>query len=148
MGCRLVANAKVRDGNGSWGGRVTALSVVGTKHTVSVSGVAFQSAFGLRSPWFRPTPTPGAPQHVAATATGRSAAVSWKPPAAITGAAPVTGYRVTVRPSGPSMSVGASTLQVTLSKLALGTDTITVAATSDAGRGPGASTTVLIKAAH
>jgi len=79
---------------------------------------------------------------------GRNATVSWKAPAAITGAAPVTGYRVKVSRGGPSATVAASTLKVTLSKLPIGTDTVTVAATSDAGRGPGAATTVIIKAAH
>jgi SpoIID/LytB domain protein len=137
-----------RDGQGSWGGRITAISIVGSKGTVSVSGTTFQLAFGLRSPWLRPTPTPGAPQHVAATVNHRSATVSWKPPAPIVGAAPVTGYRVTVTPNGPATTVAASTLQATLSKLPLGTDTITVAATSDAGRGPGAATTVIIKASQ
>lgn len=137
-----------RDGHGAWGGRITTLSIVGSKRTISLSGISFQLAFGLRSPWLRPTPTPGAPQHVSATVTGRSTTVSWKAPAAITGAAPVTGYRVVVSPGGPSATVAASTLQVTLSKLPVGTDTVTVSAASDAGRGPGAATTVVVKAAH
>jgi SpoIID/LytB domain protein len=137
-----------RDGHGVWGGRVTAISIIGTKRTLVLAGSTFQAAFGLRSPWFRPTPTPGAPQHVAATTSHRNATVSWKPPAPITGAAPVTGYRVTVSGGGPTATVSASTLQVTLSKLPVGTDTITVAAASDAGRGPGAATTVIVKAGH
>jgi SpoIID/LytB domain protein len=137
-----------RDGHGAWGGRIAQISIVGSKRTVSVSGTSFQLAFGLRSPWLRPTPTPGAPQQVAATVTGRSAAVSWKPPTPIVGAAAVTGYRIGVSPGGPVTTVSGSTLKVTLGKLPVGSDTVTVTATSAAGRGPGAATTVIVKAAH
>ncbi len=38
-----------RDGSGRWGGRVVTIQVVGSKKTVSVSGSAFQSTFGMRS---------------------------------------------------------------------------------------------------
>ncbi|WP_030482590.1 SpoIID/LytB domain-containing protein, partial [Nocardioides aequoreus] len=48
---RLVVTE--RDGNGSWKGRVEELKVVGSKRTVTVSGNAFRSSFGLRSSWFR-----------------------------------------------------------------------------------------------
>jgi SpoIID/LytB domain protein len=135
-----------RDGHGAWGGRVTTMTVVGTKRSVSVSGAAFALALGLRSAWFRPTPPPGPPQRVHATASGRAVTVTWKPPAPIAGAAPVTGYRIRITPKGPSTRVAASTLSATLSQAPLGTDTVTVAALSAAGRGPGAATTVVVKA--
>lgn len=63
-----------RNGLGDLGGRVTSLQVIGTSATVSVTGAAFQSAFGLRSTWFAPqgatqltwllrqTPTGGSPE--------------------------------------------------------------------------------------
>lgn len=41
-----------RDGNGEWRGRVLALSLVGSKSTVRISGDDFRWKFGLRSTWF------------------------------------------------------------------------------------------------
>ncbi len=137
-----------RDGHGVWGGRITGIALRGTRGSVSMTGSTFQLAFGLRSPWFRPTPTPGPPLHLAAAAAHRTVTVSWKPPAAIRGAAPVTGYRITLRPGAASTKVSASTLSVSFSKAPVGTDTVTVAATSTAGRGPRATATVLVKARH
>jgi hypothetical protein len=40
-----------RDGNGEWGGRVTSLRLVGSRHTVTMSGDTMRSALGLRSTW-------------------------------------------------------------------------------------------------
>lgn len=44
-----------RDGAGRWGGRVTKVTIVGSKTTVSVTGAAFRTAFGLRSNLFNLT---------------------------------------------------------------------------------------------
>jgi SpoIID/LytB domain protein len=41
-----------RDGSGSWGGRVKSIKVIGSKRTVTITGGAFKSAFGLRSSLF------------------------------------------------------------------------------------------------
>ena len=41
-----------RDGNGEWQGRVLAMSLVGSKSTVRISGDDFRWKFGLRSTWF------------------------------------------------------------------------------------------------
>jgi SpoIID/LytB domain protein len=41
-----------RDGNGEWKGRVLAMSLVGSKSTVRISGDEFRWEFGLRSNWF------------------------------------------------------------------------------------------------
>lgn len=41
-----------RDGNGTWGGRVSSLTLTGSRGSVTVSGDAFRSALGLRSSWF------------------------------------------------------------------------------------------------
>jgi stage II sporulation protein D len=38
-----------RDGSGRWGGRVVTIKIVGNRRTVTVSGSAFQSRFGMRS---------------------------------------------------------------------------------------------------
>lgn len=40
-----------RDGNGQWGGRVAALTLIGTGGSVPVSGDTFRSVLGLRSTW-------------------------------------------------------------------------------------------------
>ena len=42
-----------RDGNGDWGGRVSALRLTGTKKTVTVPGTDFRTLLGLRSTYFR-----------------------------------------------------------------------------------------------
>ena len=44
-----------RDRTGSWGGRVTTIKIIGSKKTVSVSGTAFQSKFGMRSSVYKVT---------------------------------------------------------------------------------------------
>jgi SpoIID/LytB domain protein len=41
-----------RDGHGTWGGRVTSLTLVGSKKSLTISGTAARSAFGLQSTWF------------------------------------------------------------------------------------------------
>jgi len=41
-----------RDGDGRWGGRVEAMKIIGSVGTVSLSGLSFQRAFGLRSTLF------------------------------------------------------------------------------------------------
>jgi SpoIID/LytB domain protein len=43
-----------RNGFGEWGGRVTLMRVNGTTGSVTVTGDAFRSAFGLTSTWFNP----------------------------------------------------------------------------------------------
>lgn len=122
-----------RDGRGLWGGRVTAISVVGSQATVQTSGVSFQAAFGLRSYWFRPTPPPGAPRRVKAAVSRKSVTVTWKPPAAVSGAAPITGYYIALRPGRHTTSVAASSTSATLTKLPKGTYTVTVVTKSNAG---------------
>ena len=50
-----------RNGDGDWGGRVTAMTLVGTGQDVSLTGDAFASAVGLKSDWFTTTTSLGAP---------------------------------------------------------------------------------------
>jgi SpoIID/LytB domain protein len=143
-----------RDGHGAWGGRVTAISVVGTTATVQTTGTAFQADFGLRSPWFRPIPPPAAPTSVKAKVTKRSVQVTWKAPVALTGAAAITGYYVSVRAVGLSTAhtktVAPTALTATLTKLPKGTYTVKVLARSSAGPSIAAAarSTVVVKAAH
>jgi SpoIID/LytB domain protein len=131
-----------RNGDGLWGGRVATLDLVGSKATVALSGIDLQLALGLRSYWFRPTPTPAAPVSVKATVSGTSVTATWKLPAHISGQARVTGYRLTV--GAKHVSVGASARTATVTKLAKGTYTATVVALSAAGPGPAASAKVTV----
>jgi stage II sporulation protein D len=132
-----------RDGNGRWGGRVTGIRLLGSAGSAAVDPTTFEFGLGLRSTWWRPTPTPAAPRRLAATAAGRSVTLTWAPPKSVKGAAAVTGYRVTFAPSGKHRTVDASTNTVTVRHLTKGTTYhVTVVARSDAGSGPGATVSV------
>ncbi len=128
-----------RDGHGAWGGRVTALALVGSDGTKTVTGTGFQSALGLRSPWLRPLPAPGPPVAVAATASGRTVTARWKPPKTVAGAAKVTGYRVRLTPGKQVVKTDAATLTASFDHLKARAYTVAVSAKSAAGRGPVAS---------
>jgi stage II sporulation protein D len=132
-----------RDGHGTWGGRVTGIRLVGSSGSANVDPTTFEFSLGLRSTWWRPIPTPAAPQHVAATASGTSVTLTWAAPKSVKGAAAVTGYRVTFSPSGKHRTVDASTHTVTVRGLTTGTTYhVTVVARSAAGSGPGATAAV------
>lgn len=49
-----------RDGNGEWGGRVQAMSLVGNAGRADISGDTLRTVLGLRSSWFTFTVTPTA----------------------------------------------------------------------------------------
>jgi stage II sporulation protein D len=131
-----------RDGDGVWGGRVTTLDLVGSRATVPLSGTDLQFALGLRSPWFRPTPTPAAPTGVTATVTAKRVTATWKAPAHVSGEAPITGYRLSVGSS--TKNVGPSVRSASIGKLSAGTYSVSVVAVSSAGPGP-ASAAVKVK---
>ncbi|GAA3620749.1 SpoIID/LytB domain-containing protein [Microlunatus ginsengisoli] len=57
-----------RDGSGAWGGRVTRMKIIGSKKTVTITGGAFKSAFGLRSSLFTLGGAAGTPAGRAGTA--------------------------------------------------------------------------------
>jgi stage II sporulation protein D len=135
-----------RDGDGLWGGRVTALKLVGSKATVTLSGTDLQSALGFGSDWFRPVPRPAAPSTLVAQVTGGTVTATWKAPASVTGAAAVTGYRFTLSPGGHVQTLGKTVLTASVTKLAAGTYTVRVSALSAAGKGPAATTTVKVAA--
>jgi SpoIID/LytB domain protein len=52
-----------RDGNGEWGGRVQSLVLEGNSGSVTLTGIGFQQAFGLKSEWFIPTDPPVTPAY-------------------------------------------------------------------------------------
>ncbi|CAN5469098.1 hypothetical protein BH10ACT2_BH10ACT2_11310 [soil metagenome] len=52
IGTFMSITVLARNGFGEWGGRVTSMRVNGTAGSVTVSGDAFRSAFGLTSTWF------------------------------------------------------------------------------------------------
>jgi len=43
-----------RDGQGTWGGRITAVRIEGSRGTVTVSGDTFRSAYGMKSTFWTP----------------------------------------------------------------------------------------------
>jgi SpoIID/LytB domain protein len=137
-----------RDGNGLWGGRVTALTLQGSKASVNLTGSDFQFGFGLRSPWFRPPPPPGPPTSLDAKATGKTATATWKAPTEIPGGAKVTGYEFRLGPGRHRQTMSAGTLTASVSGLKAGSYTVHVIAQSNAGSGPAAVATVVVKAAH
>ena len=133
-----------RDGHGSWGGRVTTMSIVGSNATVNTTGTQFQTSFGLRSPWFRPAPAPGAPTALAASVTGHTVTVTWAAPKRVAGAAAVTGYTVRLAPTAQQTTVDATTMTASFSNVAAGSYTATVIATSAAGPSAPASVPVTV----
>lgn len=64
-----------RDGSGRWGGRVTSISIVGSKRTVVVTGAAFSARFGLRSRLFAVSSTAGSSGSTAVALSGSGRAV-------------------------------------------------------------------------
>ena len=50
-----------RNGDGDWGGRVTAMTLAGSNQNVSLSGVAFAAGLGLKSDWFTTATTLNSP---------------------------------------------------------------------------------------
>ena len=50
-----------RNGDGDWGGRVTAMTLIGSAQSVSVTGDGFAGTLGLKSDWFTTTTTLTAP---------------------------------------------------------------------------------------
>ena len=50
-----------RNGDGDWGGRVTAMTLVGSNQNVSLTGDGFAAALGLKSDWFTTATTLDSP---------------------------------------------------------------------------------------
>jgi stage II sporulation protein D len=133
-----------RDGHGLWGGRVTTLTLVGSKANVALTGSELQATLGFGSPWFRPTPLPAAPSALRVKVSGQTATATWKAPKSVKGASAVTGYIFTLSPGGHTQKLAATVLTASVPSLAAGTYTVTVVARSKAGRGPPATKTVTV----
>ena len=135
-----------RDGDGAWGGRVTTLTLVGSKTSVQLTGDDLQATLGFGSTWFRPTPLPAAPSKLTAKVSGQTVTATWAAPVSVPGAAAVTGYRFTLSPGGHHQSLKPTVLKASVAKLAAGTYTVSVVAVSKAGNSPAATTTVKVTA--
>jgi SpoIID/LytB domain protein len=61
LGTLESINITGRNGFGQWGGRVTAMTLDGSKHDVTLTGDEFASALGLKSNWFTLNSTLGGP---------------------------------------------------------------------------------------
>jgi SpoIID/LytB domain protein len=123
-----------------WGGRVTSLTVTGTKSAVTTSGASFASAMSLMGPWFNVVVTrPSAPSSVSASAADAQATVRWAAPAN-DGGGGVRGYTITASPAIAPVTVAATARTAVLTGLANDrTYTFSVAATNTAGTGAATS---------
>jgi len=156
VGALTSVTASARDGHGSWGGRVTQVTVVGRKGQVTVSGVAFRTALGLRSDWWRVVPTPAQPPYpqvsspvtpvppstrsvstvptaVTVVPRDRSALLRWAPPAS-SGNSAITEYQVRLNPGARSYRAGPTARSLVLPALINGsTYTVTIGARNALG---------------
>ncbi len=81
-----------------------------------------------------------------ATAAAGTLTAKWQAPAAVSGAAAVTGYLVTVSPGAHKQTGKPTVLTASVAKLKAGTYTVTVVAVSKAGDGPPATAKVKVAA--
>ena len=124
-----------------WGGRVTGLTVTGTKSAVTVTGATFAGTMGLMGPWFTVVVTrPDAPASASATAGDAQATVRWSAPAH-DGGGGVSRYTVTATPAITPITVAGTARSAVVTGLANDTTyTFSVAATNSAGSGAVAKT--------
>lgn len=113
-----------RDGNGSWGGRVQSVALIGSAGTVTLSGDAFRSAMGLKSTWWTITNAGGAaerpaPRDVTGTARDRALTVRWRRPETPRA---ISGYVVTVKPGGITTELAKSRRKVKVRGLVNGVE--------------------------
>ncbi len=57
LGTLESIDVTARNGEGDWGGRVTAMTLVGSRQSVSLSGDQFAGELGLQSDWFTTNPS-------------------------------------------------------------------------------------------
>jgi SpoIID/LytB domain protein len=116
VGALRAIRVDSRNGLGLLGGRVEALSVIGSAGSVSLTGSEFAADLGLRSDWFEVAP--------------------WAPlvgPTSSTTARPTTTTTATARPTTTTTATARPT-----------TTTTTTASTTTTSSGPGPVTTVLV----
>ena len=101
--------------------------------TISVGAVTATGAQVTVADGVQP---PGAPQAVHATAGSGLATVTWQAPAS-EGGSPIVSYRVTASPGGKGVTVSPSARTATVTGLATGWYTFSVAATNGQASGPG-----------
>ena len=119
-----------------WGGRITSLTLTGSKSSVTTSGASFASALSLTGPWFVVVVTkPAAPQSVSATGGDALATVRWAAPAG-DGGGGIRSYTITASPAIPPVTVSGSSRSAVVSGLTNDrTYTFSVSATNTAGTG-------------
>ncbi len=135
-----------RDGNGSWGGRVLSVGLVGSKSTVSVSADSFRWAAGLKSTWWTVTNVDGTglspAKNVRVKKGDRSAVVRWAAPGTDRR---VKAYRITVSSTDQTHRVSSDTRRLRVKGLTNGKQyRARVAPIYRSGRGPFAATPAFV----
>ena len=135
-----------RDGNGSWGGRVLSVGLVGSKSTVTVSADSFRWAAGLKSTWWTITNVDGtglSPAKNVRVAKGDlSAVVRWGPPATDRG---VKAYRIIISSTDQTHRVSSDARRLRITGLTNGKQyRAKVAPIYRSGRGPLAATPAFV----
>jgi stage II sporulation protein D len=123
-----------------WGGRVTALTLSGSKGSVDVSGAGFRSALGLMSEWFTVVVAkPTAPRSVTASAGDARATIGWTVPTS-DGGGGITGYTITASPAIAPVTVGPTARSAVVTGLTNDTTYVfSVTARNSAGVSPAAT---------
>jgi SpoIID/LytB domain protein len=132
-----------------WGGRITSLTVSGSKSAVTTSGGSFASALSLTGPWFTVVVTPpGAPQAVSATGGDAQATVRWAAPKS-DGGGGIRSYTITASPSIPPVTVAGSARSAVVTGLTNDrTYTFSVSAINSAGAGTSAASAAVTPTAR
>jgi len=132
-----------------WGGRITQLTLTGSKGSVTTTGATFASALGLMGPWFTVVVTkPGAPASVSATPGDAQATVRWTPPAS-DGGGGIRSYTITATPAITPVTVSGTSRSAVISGLRNDTPYVfSVSAANTAGSGAGTSGTAVTPSAR
>jgi stage II sporulation protein D len=120
-----------------WGGRVTGMTLTGSRGSVNITGASFRSALGLMSEWFVVVVTrPSAPQNVTASPGDAQATLHWAAPAS-DGGGGIINYTITASPSIPTVTVSASSRSAVITGLTNDTTYVfSVVAHNSSGPGP------------
>ena len=132
-----------------WGGRITGLTLDGSRGSVDVTGTSFRSALGLMSEWFTVVVAkPTAPQNVTATAGDAQVTLHWAAPSS-DGGGGITSYTITASPTIPAVSVAASARSAVITGLTNDTTyTFSIVAHNTAGGSPAATSPAVTPSAR